>query len=55
VLRVDPTFGALRLMFKDLVEAEATRLEEIDTLEEWLNTIIQSALYQQSQRRYHLS
>jgi hypothetical protein len=42
VLPADLAFGALRLMFKDLVEGEATRLEEIDTLEEWLNTIIQS-------------
>jgi hypothetical protein len=41
-------------MFKDIAEGEATRLEEIDTLEEeWLNIVIQLARYQQSLRRYH--
>jgi hypothetical protein len=38
---------APRLMFKDIVEAEATQLDEIDMLEEErLNTVIQSARYQ---------
>jgi hypothetical protein len=35
-------------------EAEATRLEDIDVLEEErLNVVIQSAKYQQTLRRYH--
>jgi hypothetical protein len=52
VLPMDLEFGASMLRFKDV--AEATRLEEIDTLEEeHLNTMIQSARYQQTLRRYH--
>jgi hypothetical protein len=34
VLPADLVFGAPRVMFKDIAEAEATQLEEIDTLEE---------------------
>jgi hypothetical protein len=34
VLHVDLVFGAPRIMFKDIAEAEATRLEENDELEE---------------------
>jgi hypothetical protein len=46
VLPMDLSFGASRLMFKDVAEEKATRLEEIDTLEEeWLNMVIQSARY----------
>lgn len=46
MLPVDLSFGASRLMFKDVAEEKATRLEEIDTLEEeWLNMVIQSARY----------
>jgi hypothetical protein len=41
VLPVDLAFGAPRLTFKSIVEAEATRLEEIDVLEEErLNVVI---------------
>jgi hypothetical protein len=37
-----------------IAEAEATRLEDIDVLEEErLNIVIQSARYQQTLRRYH--
>jgi hypothetical protein len=37
-------FGAPRLTFENIAEAEATRLEDIDVLEEErLNTVIQSA------------
>jgi hypothetical protein len=47
-------FGAPRLVFESIAEAEATRLEDIDVLEEErLNTVIQSARYQQTLRRYH--
>ncbi|WVZ70978.1 hypothetical protein U9M48_019605 [Paspalum notatum var. saurae] len=46
-------FGAPRLVFKDIAEAEATRIEEIDLLEEErLNSVIQSAHYQQTLRHY---
>jgi hypothetical protein len=34
VLPTDLAFGAPRLLFKDIAEAEATQLKEIDTLEE---------------------
>jgi hypothetical protein len=34
VLPADLRFGAPRLIFKNIVEAEATRLEDIDVLEE---------------------
>jgi ribonuclease HI/transposase InsO family protein len=54
VLPADLTFRAPRLTFKSIAEAEATRLEEIDVLEEErLNVVIQSARYQQTLRRYH--
>ncbi|WVZ89345.1 hypothetical protein U9M48_035766 [Paspalum notatum var. saurae] len=54
VLLADLQFGAPRLVFKDIAEAEATRIEEIDLLEEErLNSVIQSARYQQILRRYH--
>jgi transposase InsO family protein len=54
VLPADLKFGAPRLIFKNIVEAEATRLEDVDVLvEERLNTVIQSARYQQTLRRYH--
>jgi hypothetical protein len=54
VLPADLWFGAPRLVFENIVEAEATRLEDIDVLgEERLNTIIQSARYQQILRCYH--
>jgi hypothetical protein len=54
VLPTDLKFGAQRLVFENIVEAETTRLEDIDVLEEErLNTVIQSARYQQTLRRYH--
>jgi hypothetical protein len=54
VLSADLAFGAPRLNFKSIAEAEATQLEEIDVLiEEHLNVIIQSAKYQQTLRRYY--
>jgi hypothetical protein len=54
VLPVDLRFGAPRLVFENIAEAEATRLEDIDILEEErLNTVIQSARYQQTLRHYH--
>jgi hypothetical protein len=54
VLPADLIFGAPRLTFESIVEAEATRLEDIDVLEEErLNTVNQSARYQQTLRRYH--
>jgi hypothetical protein len=54
VLPADLKFGAPRLIFENIAEAEATRLEDIDILEEErLNTVIQSARYQQTLRRYH--
>jgi transposase InsO family protein len=47
-------FGAPRLVFESIAEAEATRLEDIDVLEEErLNTVIQSTRYQQTLRRYY--
>jgi hypothetical protein len=50
----DLIFGAPRLTFKNIAEAETTRLEDIDALEEErFNTVIQSARYQQTLRRYH--
>ena len=43
------------MTFENIAEAEATRLEDINVLEEErLNTIIQSARYQQTLRRYHV-
>jgi hypothetical protein len=54
VLPADLIFGAPRLTFKNIAEAEATRLEDIDVLEEErLNTVIQLARYQHTLRRYH--
>jgi hypothetical protein len=54
VLPTDLRFGAPRLVFESIVEAEATRLEDVDVLEEErLNTVIQSARYLQTLRRYH--
>jgi hypothetical protein len=54
VLPADLKFGAPRLVFESIAEVEATRLEDIDVLEkERLNTVIQSARYQQTLRRYH--
>jgi hypothetical protein len=54
VLPTDLIFGAPRLTFESIAEAEATRLEDIDVLEEErVNTVIQSARYQQTLRRYH--
>jgi hypothetical protein len=54
VLPVDLRFGAPKLVFESIAEAEATRLEDIDVLEEErLNIVIQSARYQQTLRRYH--
>jgi hypothetical protein len=47
VLPADLIFGAPRLTFESIAEAEATRLEDIDVLEEGrLNMVIQSARYQ---------
>jgi hypothetical protein len=43
-----------QLIFENIAEIEATRQEDIDILEEErLNTVIQSARYQQTLRRYH--
>jgi hypothetical protein len=54
VLLADLKFGAPRLIFENIAKAEATRLEDVDILEEErLNTVIQSARYQQTLRRYH--
>jgi hypothetical protein len=54
VLHADLKFGAPRLIFESIAEAQATRLEDVDVLEEeQLNTVIQSAWYQQTLRRYH--
>jgi hypothetical protein len=54
VLLADLRFGAPRLVFESIAEAEATKLENIDVLEEErLNIVIQSARYQQTLRRYH--
>jgi transposase InsO family protein len=53
VLPADLKFGAPRLIFENIAEAEATKLEDVDVLEEErLNTVIQSARYQQTLRRY---
>jgi hypothetical protein len=54
VLPADLIFRAPRLTFESIAEAEIIRLEDIDVLEEErLNTVIQSARYQQTLRRYH--
>jgi hypothetical protein len=53
-LPADLMFEALRLVFESITEAETTKLEDIDVLEEErLNTVIQSARYQQTLRSYH--
>jgi hypothetical protein len=42
------------LTFKNIAESEASRLEDVDILEEErLNVVIQSARYQQTLRHYH--
>jgi hypothetical protein len=54
VLPADLKFGAPRLIFENIAEAEATRLEDVDILEEErLNMVIQLAQYQQTLRCYH--
>jgi hypothetical protein len=54
VLPVDLIFGTPRLTFESIAEAKATRLEDINVLEEErLNVVIQSARYQQTLRLYH--
>jgi hypothetical protein len=54
VLPTDLRFGTPRLVFESIAEAEATRLEDIDVLEEErLNTVIQSTRYQQTLMCYH--
>jgi hypothetical protein len=54
VLPADLIFGAPRLTFKSIAEAKATRLEDVDVLEEErLNVVIQSTSYPQTLRRYH--
>jgi hypothetical protein len=54
VLPADLIFGAPRLTLKSIAEAEATRLENVDTLEEErMNVVIQSARCQQTLRYYH--
>jgi hypothetical protein len=54
VLPVDLRFEAPRLVFESIAEAKVTRLEDINVMEEVrLNTVIQSAGYQQTLRRYH--
>jgi hypothetical protein len=54
VLPADLKFGAPRLIFESIAEAKATRLEDVDILEEVrLNAVIQSARYQQTLRRCH--
>jgi hypothetical protein len=54
VMPTDLMFGAPRMVFENIAEAEATWLEDIDVLEEErLNTVIQSARYKQTLRRYH--
>jgi hypothetical protein len=54
VLPADLKFGASRLIFESIAEAEATRLEDVDVLEEErMNAVIQSTRYQQTLRRYH--
>jgi hypothetical protein len=54
VLPADLIFGAPRLTFESIAEAEATRLEYIDVQEEeQLNLVIQLTRYRQTLRRYH--
>jgi hypothetical protein len=54
VLLADLIFWAPMLTFKNIAESEASRLEDVDILEEErLNVVIQSARYQQTLRHYH--
>jgi hypothetical protein len=54
VLLADLIFGAPKLTFESIDEAEATRLEDVDVLEEErLNVVNQSARYQQTMKRNH--
>jgi transposase InsO family protein len=54
VLPTNLIFEAPTLTFESIAKVEATRLEDIDVLEEErLNIVIQSARYQQTMRRYH--
>jgi hypothetical protein len=54
VLPADLIFGAPRLTFESIAKEEATRLKDINVLEEErLNVVIQLARYQQTLRRYH--
>jgi hypothetical protein len=49
-----PGLWGPRLAFESIAEVEATRLEEVDVLEEErLNVVIQTARYQQTLRAYH--
>jgi hypothetical protein len=54
ILPADSIFGAPRITFESIAEAEATRLKYVDILEEErLDVVIQSARYQQTLRCYH--
>jgi hypothetical protein len=54
VLPADLVFGAPIITFENIVEAEATKIEEVYVLEEECpNIVIQSVKYQQTLRRYH--
>jgi hypothetical protein len=54
VLPANLIYEAPRLTFERIAKAKATRPEDIDVLEEErLNVVIQSAIYQQTLRRYH--
>jgi hypothetical protein len=53
MLPADLKFGAPRLIFENIAEAEATRLEDVDVLEEERLNTVQLARYQQTLRRYH--
>jgi hypothetical protein len=54
VLPADLIFGAPRLTFESIAKEEATRLKDINVLEEErLNVVIQLVRYQQTLRRYH--
>jgi hypothetical protein len=54
VLPTNLIYGAPRLTFESIAKAEASRLEDIDVLEEErLNVVIQLARCQLTLRRYH--
>jgi hypothetical protein len=54
ILPADLIFGAPRQTFESIAKAKASRLEDVDILEEeCLNVVIQSTRYQQTLRRYH--